>query len=402
MIKPYREAFNKHFTQEKYQAFLAKINKEFNYEAPFRIAETPVFIPKLLKERLLEACQDINKVLNRPDFKELTKEAIKLPEHIVPDEDYQSRFLQMDFGICIDEEGNYTPQLIELQGFPSLYFFQDLLLQTYEESYDLPHRFSPHVNGLSRKEYKKMLLDEIIGDTDPKQVVLLEIEPEKQVTYIDFLCAQKMLGLKVLCISKMKKDGTRLYYIDDDGNEVTIKKIYNRVIFDELDKRSDLKREFYFKDKVDVEWVGHPNWFFRISKYTMPLLKSKYVPECLYLDRIDSYPENLSDYVLKPLYSFAGSGVKLHVTKEDLDAIEDKSNFILQKRVNYVPVVETLDVPAKCEIRIMTLWNRKKGEAQVVNNLVRLSKGEMVGVRYNKDKEWVGATIGFFEDEPRY
>ena len=402
MIKPYREAFNKHFTQEKYRSFLAEIAKEFDYAPPFRIAETPVFIPKLLKERLLEACQDINKVLTREDFKELTKEAIKLPEHKVPDEDYRSRFIQMDFGICVDEEGNYTPQLIELQGFPSLYFFQDLLLETYEKSYDLPQRFSAHVDGLSRKDYKQMLLDEIIGDTPPKQVVLLEIEPEKQVTYIDFLCAEKMLGLKVLCISKMKKDGSRLYYLDENTEEVTIKKIYNRVIFDELDKRTDLKRQFYFKDKVDVEWVGHPNWFFRISKYTMPLLKSKYVPECLYLDRLNQYPENLQDYVLKPLYSFAGAGVKLHVTKEDLDAIEDKSNFILQKRVNYVPVVETLDVPAKCEIRIMTLWNRKKGEAQVVNNLVRLSKGEMVGVRYNKDKEWVGATIGFFEDEPRY
>ena len=402
MIKPYREAFNKHFTKEKYQAFLDSITKEFDYEPPFRIAETPVFIPKLLKERLLEACQDINEVLTAENFKELTKEAIKLPEHVVPDEDYRSRFIQMDFGICIDEEGNYIPQLIELQGFPSLYFFQDLLLQTYEKSYDLPPRFSAHVDGLSRKEYKQMLLDEIIGDTDPKQVVLLEIEPEKQVTYIDFLCAERMLGLKVLCISKMKKDGKRLYYLDEDGNEVTIRKIYNRVIFDELDKRPDLKREFYFKDKVDVEWVGHPNWFFRISKYTMPLLKSKYVPECLYLDQLEIYPENLDDYVLKPLYSFAGSGVKLHVTQEELNAIEDKSNFILQKRVNYVPVVETLDVPAKCEIRIMTLWNRKKGKAQVANNLVRLSKGEMVGVRYNKDKEWVGATIGFFEDEPRY
>ena len=402
MIKPYREAFNKHFTNEKYKNFLADIAKEFDYDPPFRIAETPVFIPKLLKERLLEACADINKVLTREDFKELTKEAIKHPDHIVPDEDYRTRFLQMDFGICKDDEGNYIPQLIELQGFPSLYFFQDLLLQTYEESYDLPSRFSAHVDGLSRAEYKQMLHDEIIGSTDPKQVVLLEIEPEKQATYIDFLCAEKMLGLKVLCISKMKKEGSRLYYLDDEGQEITIKKVYNRVIFDELDKRTDLKRDFYFKDKVDVEWVGHPNWFFRISKYTMPLLNSKYVPECFYLDQLKEYPENLEDYVLKPLYSFAGSGVKLHINKEDLDAIEDRSNFILQKKVNYVPVVETLDEPAKCEIRIMTLWNEKKGQAQVVNNLVRLSKGEMVGVRYNKDREWVGATIGFFEDEPRY
>ena len=192
---------------------------------------------------------------------ELTKEAIKLPEHVVLDEDYQSRFLQMDFGICIDNEGNYIPQLIELQDFHHFTSFKTYCFKPMKKSYDLPHRFSAHVDGLSRKEYKQMLLDEIIGDTDPKQVVLLEIEPEKQVIYIDFLCAEKMLGLKVLCVSKMKKDGTRLFYLDEDGYEITIKKIYNRVIFDELDKRSDLKREFYFKDKVDIEWVGHPNWF---------------------------------------------------------------------------------------------------------------------------------------------
>ena len=200
-------------------------------------------------------------------------------------------------------------------------------------------------------------------------------------------------------MSKLKRQGNQLFYEDAKGELVQIKKIYNRVIFDELDQREDLGSEFNFGDDVDVEWVGHPNWFFRISKYTMPLLDSKYVPKCYYLDQLEDYPEDLENYVLKPLYSFAGAGVKLNVTKADLDAIEQKDNFILQAKVNYVPIVETLDVPAKCEIRMMSLWNKDKGTAQVVNNLVRLSKGEMIGVRYNKDKEWVGGSVGFFEDE---
>lgn len=399
MIKPYRSAFNEHFTKEKYEAMLDDIAAQFNYRPPFRISETPIFIPALLKKRLLEACHEINEVICQPNFKELTKDAIKHPMLQVPGENYNSSFTQMDFGVCIDENGDLMPQLIEIQGFPSLYFFQDLLARTYIKHYDIPDRFSVHLNGIRRDEYVEKLREEIVGDSDPKQVVLLEIEPEKQNTYIDFLCTEKMLGIKVLCITKMKKRGKELFYDDEHGKEIKILRIYNRVIFDELDQMPDLKREFYFKDDVDVTWVGHPNWFFRISKYTMPLLKSKYVPECLYLDKVEEYPSDLQNYVLKPLYSFAGSGVRLNVSADELDKIEDRDNYILQRRVNYEPIIQTPDVPAKCEIRMMSLWNRKTGKAEVVNNLIRLSKGEMIGVKYNKDKEWVGASVGFFEDE---
>ena len=357
-----------------------------------------MFIPKLLKERLLQACADINATLLQPDFKQLTKDAIKHPMLSVPKEDYNSRFLQMDFGICKDENGDPTPQLIELQGFPSLYFFQDLLTRKFIKHYDIPNRFSTHLYGIKRDAYIAMLKSEIVGDCDPKNVVLLEIEPEKQATYIDFLAAERALGIKVICISEIIKKGRELFYYDGYEN-IRIERIYNRVIFDELDQRKDLPTQFKFDDDVDVEWVGHPNWFFRISKYTMPLLQSKYVPKCYYLDQLEEYPADLENYVLKPLYSFAGAGVKLNITKADLDTIEHKDNFILQEKVNYVPIVDTLDMPAKCEIRMMCLWNKETGTAQVVNNLVRLSKGEMIGVRYNKDKTWVGASVGFFEDE---
>ncbi len=399
MIERYREVFNRNFSKAKYEAFLEDIALEFNYKPPFRIAETPVFIPRQLKQRLLRACEDIFSVLNRPDFKELTRDAIKHPTLKVPSEDYDCRFLQFDFGVCLDENGEPTPQLIELQGFPSLYFYQDFLARMYMKHYEIPDKFSVHLNGMHRAEYIELLRHEIVGDTDPKQVVLLEVEPEKQATLIDFLCAQQVLGIKILDISKMKKRGRELYYIDDAGKEIKILKIYNRVIFDELNQRHDIPREFYFHDEVDVEWVGHPNWFFRVSKYTMPMLKGEFVPESFYLDKLAAYPEDLSNYVLKPLYSFAGSGVQLNITREILDGIEDKENYILQKKVNYVPVVETMDVPAKCEIRMMSVFNTREQTTSVVNNLVRLSKGEMIGVKYNKDKEWVGGSVGFFEDD---
>ena len=400
MIKPYRSAFNEHFTKEKYHAFLNDIHGAFNHEPSFRIAETPVFIPQLLKERLIEASRGILAFLNRPDFKELTREAIKHPTLQVPSEDYESRFIQLDFGICLDENGDPTPKLIELQGFPSLYFYQDFLARMYMKHYDIPNRFSVHLDGLTRDEYVEMLRHEIVGDTDPKHVVLLEVEPEKQTTQIDFLLAQQMLGIKVLCISKLKKEGKELFYIDEDGKKIKIFKIYNRVIFDELNQRDDIQREFYFKDEVDVEWVGHPNWFFRISKYTMPLLdRNPYVPHSYFLDRLDQYPDDLQNYVLKPLYSFAGSGVQLNLTKELLDGLIDRENYIIQEKVAYAPIVETMDVPAKAEIRMMALFNTREKKTHLANNLMRLSKGEMVGVKYNKNKEWVGGTIGFFENE---
>ncbi|NNC96020.1 MAG: hypothetical protein HKN92_10690 [Chitinophagales bacterium] len=399
MIHAYRKAFNEHFTQEKYQTFLKDIEQQFNYLPPFRIAETPVFIPQLLKERLTEACNDILDIVVKPDFKVLTQEAIKHPTLHVPAEDYTSRFIQLDFGICLDENGDPIPKLIELQGFPSLYFYQDFLSQMYIKHYDIPDRFSVHLDGLKREEYIEMLRAEIIGDTDPKQVVLLEVEPEKQTTRIDFLCAERELGLKVLCISQMKKRGKELFYIDENGTEVKILKIYNRVIFDELNQRDDIKREFYFKDEVDVEWVGHPNWFFRISKYTLPLIQNKYVPHSQFLNKLTDYPDDLENYVLKPLYSFAGSGVVLDINQKILDDIQDRENYILQQKVNYQPIVETPDVPAKGEIRMMALHNTRDKTTRVVSNLMRLSKGAMVGVRYNKDKVWVGGSIGFFENE---
>ncbi len=396
MIPSIRAEYNQNFTQEKYQAFLDYITEQYNHKPPFRIAETPVFIPDILKMRLMEACEEINSVICQPDFKEITREAIKHPMLEVPGEDYHTRFLQMDFGICMDENGEPFPQLIEVQGFPSLYFFQDLLSSAYKKFFDIPKELTVHVNDINREQYVEMLREIIVGDSDPKHVVLLEIEPEQQNTYIDFLGAEAYLGIKILCITKLKKDGRRLFYLDDAGNEITIHKIYNRVIFDELDQRNDLELEFSFKDDVDVEWVGHPNWFFRISKYTMPLLKSKYVPECQYLDKMDHYPEDLGNYVLKPLYSFAGAGVRLNVTAEELDALPDKHNYILQRRVKYEPVVKSINEPVKCEIRMLMLWKKGETRATIVNNLIRLSKGEMIGVKYNKDKDWVGASVGFF------
>ncbi|MDN3493294.1 hypothetical protein [Winogradskyella bathintestinalis] len=399
MIKPIRDAYNANFSEEKYKAFLKDIDDTFNYHVPFKIAETPVFIPNVLKQKLIDACNDIMTVINKPNFKQLTDGAFFDTNTIVPNEDNHAKFIQLDFGICRDSQGQLTPKLIELQGFPSLYYFQELLGNKYRTHFGnvIPKGFSQHLNGMTSDDYLPLLKQEIIGNTDPKHVILLEIEPEKQATAIDFYATAEKLGIKVLCITHLKKRGKSLFYFDENGEEVGVLKIYNRIIFDELHQRTDLKTEFSFQDEIDAEWIGHPNWFYRISKYTMPLLKGDYVPKSYYLDQLESIPTDLENYVLKPLYSFAGAGVQIHVTKSMIDDITNKSNYLLQEKVAYAPVIETMDEPAKCEIRMMMLHNSKTNKTEIVSNLMRLSKGEMVGVKYNKDKTWVGGSTGFFE-----
>src|SRR5690554_5938983 len=207
MIKEIRAAYNESFTKENYAKMIAYVDKAWNHTANFRMAETPVFIPDNLKRQLMEACAEINKVITQANFKELTQDAIKHPSLVVPNEDYHTRFLQMDFGICKDENGGLIPQLIEVQGFPSLYFFQDLLSKAYAEYFYIPEEYSVYFDGLDSESYIELLREIIVGDFDPKNVVLLEIEPEKQVTAIDFYGAEHHLGIKVLCISEMKKRG---------------------------------------------------------------------------------------------------------------------------------------------------------------------------------------------------
>jgi hypothetical protein len=400
MIENIRNTYNEQFSQDKYNAFMEDINTAYNHAPKFKIAETPGFISKELKAKLIEACEEIMAVINQPNFKELTQGAFFDPKTIVPNEDANAKFLQLDFGICKDTDGSLMPKLIELQGFPSLYFYQELLGKMYRKHFGnaIPASYSQHILGFKSQEYIELLRQEIVGDTDPKQVILLEVEPEKQATAIDFYVTEAMLGIKVLCISNLKKRGKQLFYLDENGTEVIVLKIYNRIIFDELHQRDDLKREFDFLDDIDAQWIGHPNWFYRISKYTMPMLKGKYIPKSYYLDKIETIPCDLENYVLKPLYSFAGAGVQIHVTKEMIENISNKSNYLLQEKVVYEPVIETMDVPSKCEVRMMMLHNSKTNNTQIVNNLIRLSKGEMVGVKYNKDKTWVGGSICFFED----
>lgn len=394
MDQAIRHQYNQSFSASRYQSFLNEVHRYFDHIPNFRIAETPAFIPPQLKASLIEACQEISATICQSDFKQLTHRAIE-DGYRVPNEDEHTTFLQMDFGITKDVEGQLIPKLIEIQGFPSLYMYQDFIANMYRKHFDVPSNCS-HLVGVDSEGYHRMLRDIIVGPCDPKNVVLLEIEPDRQTTRIDFLATEKVLGIKILCISDLKKSGKDVYYVDDKGRKIGVQRIYNRVIFDELVTRHDLEREFRFTEEANVEWVGHPNWFFRISKYSLPLFDSQYVPKTWFLKDLSAIPDDLENYVLKPMFSFSGSGVVFNVSREAIEKTNNPTNYILQEKIKYEPIIEAPNEPVKCEIRMLLLWPKDAKEPIIVNNLARLSKGEMIGVKYNKNKDWVGGSVGFF------
>lgn len=396
MLQSARKKYNTEFTDAAYQAFLEQINTTYGEPCTFRISETPVFVPHFLKEKLLQGVAEITDELVKPDFRARSEAAI--PANVrVPDEDAHPVFLQLDFGICEGENGELTPQLIEMQGFPSLYFFQHLLAKSYRDNFDIPGGFHHLFGGLDNAGYVELMRKTIVGDARPERTVLLEVEPEKQNTRIDFWATAAELGIKVLCLTKVRREGRNLFYENEAGERVPIERIYNRIIFDELEKKADLPREWDMFEPVNAAWVGHPNWFFRISKYTLPFIKSEFVPQTIFLNEIKTPPADLENWVLKPLFSFSGMGVIFNVKPGDIEAVTDPENWILQKKVKYAAAVESPNEPVKCEIRMMMVWLPGDARPTLVNNLVRMSKGEMVGVRYNKDKDWVGASVAFFE-----
>ena len=397
MVPSVRKDFNKNFTKEKYEAFLKELNAVHEGAIEFRVAETPLFVPKDFTKKMLDACESIVDIIVDPKFKELTKNAI--PKHLqVRGENHHSHFIAFDFGICINEAGEYEPQLIEMQGFPTLFAYEVLLDDIFKKHFSVPGNYSSYLGKYEKESYLKLLKEIIVGNEKPEHVILLEVFPHKQKTRIDFYCTQDYLSIKPVCLTELIQEGRKLFYIND-GKKTQINRIYNRVIFDDLQQQSaeiQAQGNILFED-LDVEWVPHPNWFYRISKYTLPFIHHPYVPTTYFLNEIKQMPADLENYVLKPLFSFAGQGVVIDVTPADIEKVRDPENWILQRKVKYADVIETPDIPAKAEIRIFYFWKDGAARPVATNNLARLSKGKMIGVRYNKDKEWVGGSFCLFE-----
>jgi hypothetical protein len=398
MVPTLRKAFNDNFTKEKYAHFLEDLHSKHPDAIEFRIAETPEFIDKVFTQKLLDACETIIDVIVDPGFKELTRRSIPKGEN-VPNENDISHMIAFDFGICINEQQELEPQLIEMQGFPTLFGFQVYYPDVVKKHFNIPANYTQYLGNYNRETYIEDLKKVILGDVAPEHTILLEIKPHEQKTRIDFYCTQDYIGIQPVCITELIQEGRSLFYINDKTKLKTpVKRIYNRIIFDDLHAQKDTLGSFVdITQDLDVQWAPHPNWFYRISKFTLPFIKHPFVPPTYFLNEIKQLPSDLENYVLKPLFSFAGQGVVIDVTKKDIEEVKEPENWILQRKVKYADVIETPDIPAKCEIRMMYLWKDGESRPKPAINLTRLSKGKMIGVRYNQDKEWVGGSVAFFE-----
>jgi hypothetical protein len=391
MVPDIRRAYNADFTPQRYEDMVRDLERDAGCPSIFRICETPLFLSERLTRELIAASDEVLGFVTSEEYLKQSDRAV--PPHLrVPGDEGHTVFFQVDFAIVRGEDGELTPRLIELQGFPSLYGFQWLLEKEFRSHFPaVPDGWSPYFSGLTAETYPAALRDVIVADCDPEQAVLLEIDPVHQKTRIDFCVTEQLLGIPVVDAREVIERGGRLFY-PRDGREVPIRRIYNRVIFDELERKGiDLSRIFH-RDLVDVTWVGHPNWYLKISKFSLPFIKSRYCPPTWFVSDLTEVPEDLESYVLKPLFSFAGLGVELGPTRERLRSLPDPENFILQRRVDYAAALETPDEPAKAEVRMMFVW---KDRPMLVNNLVRISKGKMMGVDFNKDKTWIGASSAY-------
>ncbi len=389
-----RQSFNAGFSSEKYQQFLQQLNAGQPAGAGFRVAETPVFLPADFTNRLLEAGNQIIQTLLQPDFKTLTERAIPDKWRVANENDHP-HFIALDFGVCKDTDGNIVPKLIELQGFPSLYGFQVKLADNYREVFDISDEWTVYFNDLDKDGYLNLLKKTLIGPYQPDEVVLMDVNAPEQKTAIDFNLTKQYLGIAVISSSDLKQQGNQLFYTVN-GKDKRIRRIYNRLIFDEIDQAENpFDGMVDLRQPLNVEWIAHPNWFYRISKFTMPYLQGEAIPKTYFLHELKEPPADLEHYVLKPLFSFAGQGVIIDVTLADIKAITDSENWVLQEKVNYEPVVQAPDGGVKAEIRLLYLWPDGDSAPTLAINLARLSRGKMIGVRYNKDFDWVGGTIAF-------
>lgn len=398
MIPSLRLQFNNSFSASKYKTFLRHMDETCGTHVQFRLSETPCFFPKSLLDRMARDGEElVRQLVDNPSYRAKSDEAVPA-EFKVPNESRHPMFVQVDFGLVRDAAGTLHPRLVELQAFPSLYAYQSFLPQVYIDVYGLD-AFGPlkyFMSGLERDSYTAILRRAIIGEHDPENVILMEIHPHQQKTLPDFLLTEKLLGVHTVDIVDIKKQGSRLYY-ERDRKRVPIHRIYNRTIVDELERKS-VKFAFDWRDDLHVEWAGHPNWYFRISKFSIPFLKHPAVPKTCFLNELPEIPPDLQNYALKPLYSFAGLGVLIGPKKEDIEHIpaEKRPHYILQEKVNFAPVIATPFGSTKAEVRVMYIW---LDELKPVLTIIRMGRGLMMGVDHNKEMEWVGASAGLYLDD---
>jgi hypothetical protein len=400
MIPSIRASFNAQFTVDAYQQYLSFLNTPFKDSIPFRIAETPVFMNQVFKLKMLDAGEYICQFITDPSFSAKTIHSIPKGMNIRNEKAFPECIV-IDFAIAEGIGGACQPQLIELQGFPSLFAFELLQAQALAMAYDMPKGFSPFLNGYNETSYLEFLKTMVLGDKGA-HTILLEIKPFEQKTRLDLLLTEAWLNVPIVCLSEIYLKGKTLFY-QKNGVECKIERIYNRVIYDELMQQTPnfIAKYTLLEQAENISWVNHPHHFFRISKYILPLLKHPAIPEAYLLSDWKNNQAllelDLSTYICKALFSFGGRGVLLDPTYETLNAINDPENWVLQKKVAYANAIETPSGPSKAEIRLFYFWDKQLNRYVATNNLTRISKGRMIGVSYNDTDTWIGGSISYFE-----
>ena len=398
MIASIRQEFNSAFTNELYQQYLSELNITFPDALDFRVAETPLFIDSIFTEKVLATGKYIAEQIQNPDFKVKTEASLR-HQHNTVNETPLPKCMLMDFAITKNEKNEMVPALIELQGFPSLFAFELLQDEALNKVFTMPKGFSPYLNGYTKEKYLAHLSEIIKGAPGTNQhTVLLEILPNQQKTRIDFYYTEKYFNVPIVCITEIFKEGRSIFY-ERAGHKIKIDRVYNRIVFDELKNQTkDIQdKGALLQTNLDIEWVTHPHHFFRISKFLLPFLTHTYIPKTQFVNHLYTIPNNLEDFILKPLFSFAGQGVIIDIQKGDIEKIANPEQWILQEKVHYAECIETPNGPAKAEIRLFYFWDERTNTYVATMNLARLSKGKMIGVDYNKTATWVGGSLAYFE-----
>ncbi len=420
MIPELRKRFNRTFTSERYASLLAWLEDRCGVRVEFRVSETPIFVPLTVLEEMADAGADLARALMvQADYLEAAGRAIP-PAYRVAGNTAHPHFLTADFALVRGLSGDLAPRLVEIQAFPSVYGYQAVLGAGYQEIFKLSDGLGMFLGGLSEEEYWNLLRRTILGAHAPENVVLTEVDPMHQKTRPDFEVTARRLGVSVVDIATLEPVGSKLHYRSQSGSLVPIHRVYNRAIVDELIARNiqlpfDLTREW------DVEWAGHPNWYFLISKFSIPWLcrppgRHPVVPPAVFLGDFLEGPGRsqleeagvplprqagpgtvYADLLLKPLFSFAGKGIQFDPTQAQLESIpaHARGEFLLQQRMSFAPTIETPHGLTQAEIRILYLWP-DDGTLTPVLSLVRLGRGKMMGVDHNKNQEWVGGSAAFF------
>jgi hypothetical protein len=422
LISYLRRRFNETFRPELYRLLRQRLETACSSVIDFRLAETPIFLERALLDEMASAGARLCMRL-LADKPYLTAAAQAIPHgYRVAGQTERPHFLTADFALVQTAGGRLEPRLVEIQAFPSVYALQAELYAAYREVYGaaagLDASLGTFLSGLDEGSYWELLRATIVANHDPETVALVEVDPRRQKTWPDFAVTARRLGIAVVDIAQIMPQGDKLHYRADNGKLIPIKRIYNRAIVDELISRR-IELPFDLERPWDVEWAGHPNWYFLISKFSIPWLCGEnadpVVPPAVFLSDFLAGPGRAQmeqtgvvlpaaasgaiyhNLLLKPLFSFAGKGIQFDPTQADLESIpaDRRGEFLLQQRMSFVHTIETPHGLTQAEIRILYLWP-DGGELTPTLSLVRLGRGKMMGVDHNRNQEWVGASGAFF------